>query len=150
VTALHGSRVNNPSVLTTKLRLLLATIGTAGLALVVVARSITPDPRGLGTHEQLGFSPCGFMSLIGVRCPTCGMTTAWAHGTRGELSAALVANGGGAVLLAVTIVAAPWLIASATAGRWLGARPTSGILLIVGGAWLTVTLLDWLRRIATG
>lgn len=145
----RGNRVNDSSALTTRMRWLLAAIGAALVLLVATTRSLTPDSRGYGTHEQLGFSACGFKSLTGLRCPTCGMTTAWAHGTRGELRAALAANGGGAVLLLLTIVAAPWLIGSAGLGRWWGAKPTTGMLLTIGGAWLAVTALDWLRRIAS-
>jgi hypothetical protein len=46
--------------------------------------------------------------------------------------------------------AAPWALASAIVGRWLGGRPTLRVLLAIGGAWLAATVLDWARRIATG
>ncbi len=136
--------------LTPRARLLLAVIGLAALMLVATARSLDPDPRGFGTHEQLGLGACGFTRLTGWRCPTCGMTTAWAHATRGNLRAALAANGGGTVLLLLCVMTAPWLLASAAAGRWLGGRPSAAVLLGIGGAWLAVTVLDWLRRLATG
>jgi hypothetical protein len=142
--------VNDSRALTLRVRLLLAIIGLAALMLVATARSLAPDPRGYGTHEQLGLGACGFTRLTGWRCPTCGMTTAWAHATRGDFRAALAANGGGAVLLILTVIAAPWLLASAAAGRWLGGRPSAGVLLWIGGAGLMVTVLDWLRRLATG
>lgn len=39
--------------------------------------SLTPDPRGIGTHEQLGMEPCGWaQGPDGIPCPTCGVTTA--------------------------------------------------------------------------
>jgi hypothetical protein len=78
------------------------------------------------------------------------MTTSWAHATRGEFRAAVVASGGGTVLLALTALAAGWAIASAIAARYLGGRPTGPVLLTIGSAILVVTVLDWLRRIATG
>ncbi|MBI5850320.1 MAG: DUF2752 domain-containing protein [Planctomycetes bacterium] len=37
---------------------------------------IEPDPRGHGTHEQLGLPPCGWPARYGKPCPTCGVTTA--------------------------------------------------------------------------
>jgi hypothetical protein len=141
--------VNDRRALTLRGRLLLAVIGLAALALVATARTLTPDPRGYGTHEQLGLGACGFTRLTGWRCMTCGMTTAWSHATRGDLSAALAANGGGTVLLLMTVATAPWLLASAAIGRWLGGRPQASVLLAIGGAWLAVTVLDWLRRIAS-
>ena len=36
---------------------------------------LEPDGRGIGTHEQLGLSPCGFMEITEIPCPMCGMTT---------------------------------------------------------------------------
>jgi len=37
---------------------------------------LEPDPRGLGTHEQLGLPACGVREWSGFPCPTCGTTTA--------------------------------------------------------------------------
>ena len=37
---------------------------------------LDPDPRGLGTHEQLGMTPCSWPATLGMPCPTCGCTTA--------------------------------------------------------------------------
>ncbi len=126
---------------------MLAACGVAAVVLLATARGLNPDPRGLGTHEQLGLSACGFTRLTGWRCPTCGMTTSWSHVARGNVRSALAAGGGGTVLFAMTLLAAPWALASAIAGRWLAGRPTAGVLLAIGGAWLTVTVLDWVRRL---
>lgn len=40
---------------------------------------LDPDPRGFGTHEQLGMSACSWPDGLGVPCPTCGCTTAAVH-----------------------------------------------------------------------
>ncbi|MBI1850834.1 MAG: DUF2752 domain-containing protein [Planctomycetes bacterium] len=80
-----------------------------------VARSLEPDPRGFGTHEQLGLPPCGFASQTGMPCPTCGMTTSFAHFARGHVVDALRSNAFGAVaflaVVAVTLVAGSRLVA---------------------------------------
>jgi hypothetical protein len=131
-------------------RILLAAIGLGAVSLLFTARRLTPDPRGYGTHEQLGLAPCGFARMTGMACPTCGTTTAWSHTLRGYVPAALSANAGGTVLCGLAIVAAPWALASAAAGRSLLGRPTAKGLLIVGSAWLAVTLLDWAQRLASG
>jgi len=47
-----------------------ATASIGILALVAV-----PDPRGFGTHEQLGLAPCRMKQWTGVPCPGCGVTT---------------------------------------------------------------------------
>ena len=59
---------------------------------LTAAAMFRPDPRGLGTHEQLGFPPCSFHRLTGVPCPGCGMTTAFAHTVRLQFAQALRAN----------------------------------------------------------
>lgn len=61
--------------------------GWAALSLLLtgvllVARVLTPDPSGVGTHLQLGLPPCGLMSWLGFRCPACGLTTSFAHMAR--------------------------------------------------------------------
>jgi hypothetical protein len=138
------------TVLTIRARLLLATFGLTLIALIATARTLKPDPRGYGTHEQLRLATCGFTRLTGWRCPTCGMTTSWAHAARGDFRSAVAASGGGTALLALVAPAACWAVASAVGGRMIGGRPSGSVLLLVGGAVLAVTVLDWVRRIATG
>jgi hypothetical protein len=53
-------------------------IAAGCLALLIVAASLNPDPAGMGTHRQLGLPPCGWLYSMGIPCPTCGMTTAFA------------------------------------------------------------------------
>lgn len=55
------------------------------LALLVTGAWLCPDADGHGTHEQLGLPACGWVSLFDRPCPTCGMTTSFAHAARGEL-----------------------------------------------------------------
>ena len=57
-----------------------------GLALLVptwtvpgIALSLTPDPAGMGTHRQLGLGSCAILSMTGLPCPMCGMTTTFTH-----------------------------------------------------------------------
>jgi hypothetical protein len=51
----------------------------AGAAATWLLAHAAPDPRGLGTHEQLGLRPCAWPTALGVPCPTCGITTAACH-----------------------------------------------------------------------
>ncbi len=128
-------------------------VGLAGLslaALLAVAARLQPNPSGLGTHEQLGLPPCTFRWLFGMRCPSCGMTTSWSHATRGELSAALTANAGGALLAFATIAAVPWCVLSAAAGRWLVRPPRESALAAAALFVGAVTLADWIYRLTAG
>ncbi len=118
----------------------------AGLAVLLLARNLEPDPRGFGTHEQLGLTPCFFQQWTGHVCPTCGATTAWAYAVRGQLTQAVTVNLGGTLLCAATTIAVPWLLVSATVGRWIVCRLQGRVLLLVGTSWLLVVLLDWWQR----
>jgi hypothetical protein len=117
---------------------------------VALATRLTPDARGWGTHEQLGFAGCWFRQWSGRACPTCGMTTAWAYAVRGEALAAVESNVGGVLMLVATVGTAAWLAMVAATGRPLGGRPRLRWAVWTGTAWLIVTLADWARRLAGG
>ena len=127
-------------------RLLLTGLASVGLSLLITARWLEPDPRGYGTHEQLGLTPCSFHQWTGYGCPACGTTTAWSLTLRGQVRQAISVHLGGALLCAGVLVAVPWLFGSALAGRWLGFRPTLPVVLMTAAAWLGVAMLDWIRR----
>ena len=77
------------------------------------------------------------------RCPTCGMTTAFAHVVRGELIAALGAQPAGLVLALATVLAAGLSLSVAVTGKvwavnWYRVPPTHVTLacvLLVLGSW---------------
>jgi len=134
-------------------------LGAAGRGLLVVwsllllagfglAAAIDPDPRGYGTHQQLGFPPCGFYVLFGIPCPSCGSTTAFASFVRGRWVFAAQANLAGFLLALVCAGLVPWSLFSAWRGRlWRINDPPRSL------AWLlivlaTISLLHWGVRIA--
>ncbi len=128
----------------------MAVAGVMGLSLLVTARNLEPDPRGFGTHEQLGLTPCYFQELTGHVCPLCGGTTAWAHLLRGEITEAAIANLGGMLLCVAVVIGAPWMLIVAVWGRWPMRQPRPQHLLVLASAWLAVVVLDWLRRLYLG
>src|SRR5215213_9507823 len=94
-----------------------------GLAAVLaVACWLEPDPRGFGTHTQLGLAPCAFSIMTGQRCPACGMTTAFAWFVRGRLDRSWRANPAGSLLAPACAAMIPWLLAGAAWGRPVGFR----------------------------
>jgi hypothetical protein len=131
-------------------RCFLALLGGGLLLALVIAACLQPDPRGFGTHEHLGLPPCTFSTWFGLRCPFCGMTTAWAHTLRGQLAAAVAANAGGPLLALAAMLAGPWMLASAIRGRPVLGRPSDLLLATAGLAVTAVILIDWLRRILPG
>ncbi|HUY35011.1 MAG TPA: DUF2752 domain-containing protein [Pirellulales bacterium] len=139
-----------PDRFSVRRRLLLAVAGVCWLAPLVVAGCLRPDPNGLGTHQQLGLPPCTFVWLFGMRCPSCGMTTSWAHAARGNWTAALASNSGGALLAGVAALAGPWLVVSAARGRWLTRPPSERALVGASLGVVVVTLIDWICRLSFG
>ncbi|MCA9231722.1 MAG: DUF2752 domain-containing protein [Planctomycetales bacterium] len=127
-------------------RLVLLGLAGVGLILLIAARTLEPDPRGFGTHEQLGFSPCVFQSWTGRPCPTCGATTAWAHTLRGNLAQAAACNLAGVLSCAVAVVGVPWLLLAVALGHWPIVRPELRQLLLLATTWFALMILDWLRR----
>jgi Protein of unknown function (DUF2752) len=131
-------------------RLLVTLAGGVLVTLLVTAAWLTPNPRGMGTHRQLGLPPCTIVQWFGIRCPSCGMTTSWAHLLRGHVASAFRANAGGALLAVAALLCGPWLLISGLRGRWLVTPPHEGMTLAVGLVIVAVTLIDWTLRISLG
>ena len=124
-------------------------ICAAGAAVVLaLARVLSPDPSGLGTHMQLGLPACPFFALTSLPCPACGLTTSFAHMARLQITPALHANVLGVPLCVLTAASLP--LCSFACARALPILPTiellrlSRVAAIIGVA----ALLGWIARIA--
>lgn len=109
----------------------------------VVACFLEPDAKGYGTHQQLGLPPCTLVFLCGIRCPTCGMTTAWSAVVHGRVLDGLAANVGGVLLAFLVIGSVIGLAATACLGRRPRWFPDGNGLAWGGMAIAAVTLIDW-------
>ncbi len=114
--------------------------------LLATAASLDPSESGFGTHTQLGLSECFVRRNWGIRCPSCGMTTAWAHLMRGSIGDSVGASAGGFLLGVTALIALPWLLASSLLGRWCYLRPSSSLVFPFVAVLLLVLSLDWTRR----
>lgn len=118
------------------------------LAVLLTAASLRADDAGMGTHTQLGLSPCGFQAATGFPCATCGMTTAFTHAADGRLIAALLTQPAGLVLAILTAMAAivsGWSLATAMPLAPLGRalwrpRVVVSLVAVVLGGWLYTVL----------
>ena len=118
-----------------------------GLTVVfAIAAGLRPDPRGYGTHEQLGRPPCAILKLTGRPCPTCGMTTAFAWFVRGRPARSWRANPAGLLMALVCVPMIPWLVGSAAVGRPLGARSIGDTLMALVVVATALTALTWFVR----
>lgn len=136
--------------LTTSGRMVCVVLGVLLLVLLVTAAKLEPDDRGYGTHEKLGFGQCFVVAQWQVRCPSCGMTTAWARLLDGDVGGALAANAGGVLLCMLAIFVAPWLLASGYLARWCYLRPQAGLVISTLSGVAMVVVFDWIRHTGLG
>lgn len=87
---------------TVKLRLISAAVFGLCLGWLVYAAGLAPDAQGLGTHRQMGLAACSWVEGDRGPCPTCGMTTAFAHAARGNLPRAFATQPASALLALLT------------------------------------------------
>lgn len=114
------------------------------LAVFAVAAFLTPDDRGIGTHQQLGLPPCAAESLFGIPCPFCGMTTSFSHMAHGEMTEAVVVQPAGALGFVVSAVLALSLLVAVATGRapvvWKMHRHSAWLYalgaVVIGAAWI--------------
>lgn len=125
-------------------------IGLVLLAMLVVGAALRPAPEGHGTHQQMGLPPCGFYLATGTPCPTCGMTTAFAHVANRAPVAGFVTQPFGAALALVASVGfwgcAHVALFGSRLGRVLGKLMGSRAVLITAGVWLAswvYTIITW-------
>jgi hypothetical protein len=121
-------------------------------AVFLLAWMLSPDDSGSGTHRQLGLPECLLLQATGVRCPTCGMTTAFAQFVRGHWASALQANPAGVLLALGLAISWPVLVLSltghcVTSGTWLMQRLpvlVMGWFALAGAHWLLAILMKQL------
>lgn len=123
-------------------------LGLASSACLIAARLLQPSSRGVGTHEQLGLPPCVFLHLTGTPCPSCGLTTSFAHAARLNVYEAFIVQPFGLIIFCLTALGVPlsfYLIYSRTPWAKLiySARSNQALY-----ALIALYLLSWLYKIA--
>ncbi|MEM9064673.1 MAG: DUF2752 domain-containing protein [Planctomycetota bacterium] len=118
-------------------RIAAAFVALGCLTLLATAAGLSPSEDGHGTHHQLGLPPCGFLSVTGHPCATCGMTTAYAHAANADLIEAARIQPAG-MLLAVLTAAGFWAaghvaLFGSMLGRQVGRMLGSKALILGGG-----------------
>jgi Protein of unknown function (DUF2752) len=117
------------------------------VAVLATARWLEPNPKGFGTHTQLGLPPCHFAQITGHPCPSCGMTTAFAWAARGRFDRSWEANPAGALLAPACAALVPWLALGAARGKVLGFRSPEPPLIALLVTIVTVSLVSWMIRL---
>jgi len=120
------------------------------VAVLAVARRLEPDPKGYGTHTQLGLGPCAFRATTGRPCPSCGMTTSFAWFARGEPVRSWRANPAGSLLAPTCLALIPWLLAASARGRPSPFGTLEWPLVGLAVAVVALTVLSWTVRMTLG
>jgi hypothetical protein len=126
--------------------LILLAIGI--MIVMAIAVWLTPDPRGFGTHLQLGLPECGFRRATGMNCPHCGMTTSFAWFVRGQWQRSFQVNPAGLMLAMSVLILCPWFLVVAVRGRWIGIRSPGLFFVYSFAGWVLLSLILWLLRAA--
>ncbi len=127
-------------------RLALLGMAVGFVCLVLVAWWLTPDPRGLGTHEQLGLPPCTSQTWFHIPCPFCGMTTAFSLMAHGRVVEAIRAQPAGALMFALGIP----LTGAAAFLAVAGATPAGISAIVRKPFWLIglgVLVASWVYKV---
>lgn len=106
-------------------------------ALAALGHALDPDPRGLGTHEQLGLRACLGPEVLGIPCPACGVTTAVVHALHGHPVRAFVTQPLGLAIALGVPLAAGWVL-------WTHARGGDVWATLMGGRadrWVRLALV---------
>lgn len=117
------------------------------LGLLGLAAFLKPNPRGVGTHAQLGLPECGLMRTTGLPCPTCGMTTAFAQTVRGRWLAAFNVQPAGWALCVGVMAAGGLALSVLCTGQawqlnWYRVTPVRLAVIVVG-----LLLAGWAYKI---
>lgn len=142
-----GLSGDEPAVLPIGMRMLWGMAAIAAFSLLLLAAYLRPAGEGLGTHQQLGLPPCGWIMAADMPCPSCGMTTAFSHAADGNLLGSFRAQPMGALLALVTaviVIAAGW---TALSGSRLGPFLFGLMSARIGWAILVFALLAWIWKI---
>jgi hypothetical protein len=129
------------------IRLIAICLGLLPLLLLALAARLDPNPAGLGTHQQLGLPPCTMRVLAGLRCPGCGVTTAWCHFAKGQWIRSASVHIGGFLLALYSLVLAGVCLRSGWRGR-LPREDTLRMLSIGLLSIMAVSLCTWLWKLA--
>ena len=119
------------------------------LAVLSIGAWLHPAPDGHGTHTQLGLRPCMWAATLDKPCPTCGMTTSFAHAEDGSWIQSAKTQPMGTVLVLMTATVFWGASVQAISGARISTiiqpalRPRTFMIL---GAML---LLAWFYKIAT-
>ncbi len=141
------------------IRAILVVLTVPWIVVLIVALSLNPyeengEARKLGTHQQLGLPECTFKVMVGVPCPSCGMTTSFSLMMHADVWNSMKANFAGTALVTFGLLFIPWAFASAFFGRFVFIRSIEMVifrlaiifLVLLFGRWAIVIAIEMLNK----
>lgn len=134
---------------------MLLLMAAAFVTVFYVATQVRPygpdgEPLRMASHESLGLPPCNFKQVVGIPCPSCGMTTSFAMLVRGDVWNSLRANWVGTLLAVFVAASIPWCAWCALRGRYLWVRRFEVFVPLALGSYVVLMLLRWVAVIIGG
>lgn len=114
-----------------------------GIALWLNPYRADGERRTMATHMQLGLPSCSTVELMGVPCPSCGMTTSFSLLAHGDLVGSLKANWVGTIMAIYWFALIPWAAIGAWRDRYLWIRSGETLLTISVIGALVLMLIRW-------
>ena len=119
---------------------------TAAAAAAATRATGAPGAPLTGLHTRLFLPPCLFLSITGLPCPFCGLTTSFALLTHGALGRAFMANPSGPPLYGIMLCLLVYYILLRLRGR-------ENLLLswgkrISGKTLIIALVIMWIARLA--
>jgi len=108
---------------------------------------LTPDTRGLGTHEQLGLMPCLTAAWLDIPCPFCGMTTAFSLMAHGRPIEGFRTQPVGALVFLGAVMGLVLSVAFGLTGQWPKALKTYRCPKSLWIGAIVLVLLAWAYKI---
>jgi len=128
-------------------RIVFAAAAVAVLVVFSVAWWLHPDPRGLGTHQQLGLMPCLAVRVLHIPCPFCGMTTSFSYFAHGDPADAARTQPAGALLFICSALGCVLSAGFAVSGRWFPILGEDRFLKRVLQVGAVIIALAWIYKI---
>jgi len=88
-------------------RLIYLTVPAVSTSAILLGRMMTPSPTGVGTHQQFGLPACLMLTLTGIPCPSCGLTTSFSHAAHLEFSQAVQVQPFGLLVFFLAVASIP-------------------------------------------
>jgi len=139
----------SPARATRAERVLAGLAALSCLAVLVVAAILNPTEAGHGTHTQLGMPACAWAVRFNIPCPTCGMTTSFAHAAEARWSQAWVTQPAGAIMALGAAIAFWAGLHVALFGSRLSVPAGTMLRRRVVWAGVAIALAAWGYKVAT-